>query len=581
MYTEFDLRQVPITLKSSRRKVESFLAANNLRLDDVDYMAAIYHLDDDEILACGGLKGNLLKCIAVSEQLRDTGMSTRLISHLVNLAYQNGFSTVKVFTKPSNLQIFSSLGFHLLASAPKAILMESSLRNIEDYQYYLEQQALPGRNGVIVMNCNPFSLGHRYLIEQASSQVDHLYIIPVKEDRSQFCYSERRTMILAGTQDLSNVVVLEGTDYSISQFTFPTYFLKNLDDAADTHITLDLSLFASRIAPSLKAEVRFVGSEPTDLLTCRYNELMHGQLEKLGISVVEFQRKELDGAAVSASQLRKSLDEGSLSQSARLAYSTTVPYIIAHLATRALQMELDTTPKPGLVDRQDSGAHSDMDYRIMSQSVRALHPFFVQLSTESHTEQYLAASRLVEIGLEAERCMLQSTGGVNTHKGALFSIGLAVSAASYLWATEHKISIQSLQSTIAQIASQFPDPQGTHGSAVVTQHQVKGALACAVEGYPALFNSWLPYLQSLDADDAYANHKLLLYIMTTLDDTNIYHRGGAEGAKWVKEQSAYLLNDFTPQALDQLGRLFVAKNLSPGGSADMLSLTLFVNSIIS
>lgn len=581
MYTEFDLRQVPITLKSARRKVEEFLSANALRLDDVDYMAAIYQLDGDEMLACGGLKGNLLKCIAVSEQLRDTGMSTRLISHLVNLAYQNGFSSVKVFTKPKNLQIFSSLGFHLLASAPQAILMESSMRNIESYQHYLKQQALPGRNGVIVMNGNPFSKGHRYLIEQASLQVDNLYIIPVREDRSEFSYAERRAMMIAGTKDLQNVRVLDGTEYSISQFTFPTYFLKNLDDAADTHITLDLTLFASYIAPSLNATMRFVGSEPTDLLTRRYNELMHEQLEPKGISVVEYERKTQGDTAVSASLIRNHIKTGSLSDSASLAYPTSVPYVIAHLASRALQQELDTTPKPGLVDRQDSGAHPDMDYALMCRSIKALHPYFVRLAEESFSPHLLSTSKLIEVGLDAEKSMLMATGGVNSHKGALFSMGLAVSAVSHLWAIGHTVTKESLQSVIIRLASSFPVPEGTHGAAVTAQHRVKGALSCAVEGYQDLFASWLPYLQSMDTSDPYALHKLLLFIMTTLDDTNIYHRGGSDSAAWVKEQSSMLLNSFSTYGLEQLGQEFVRRNLSPGGSADMLSLTIFVASVVS
>lgn len=580
MYTEYDLRQVPISIKSSRQRAIDFLAQNGLRLDDVDYLAAIYPLDSDEMLACGGMKGNLLKCIAVSEQLRDTGMSTRLISHLINLAMQQGHRSVKVFTKPSNRDIFSSLGFHLLASAPQAILMENDLRNIESYKQYLAQQGGEGRRGVIVMNCNPFTRGHRYLIEQASRQVDHLFIIPVREDASIFCYKERKSMIEAGTADLQNVHVLEGSEYSISQFTFPTYFLKNLDDAADTHITLDLDLFATHIAPALQSSVRFVGSEPTDALTRRYNELMHKILPSKGIDIIQIERCQLEeGTIISASVLRKALQRGSLQAAAVMAYPSTIPYLIGHLATQALQQELDTTPKPGLVDQHDSGAHNDMDYRMMCRSIKALHPYFVQLAVEAYCDTLPSLKQLQSAGIEAEKTMLTATHGVNTHKGALFSMGLAVSAASHHYYNNNGVTPEHLQSTIQNMARQFPTPKGTHGAAVVAQHQIPGALDCAIEGYPQLFQSWLPFYQQ-HRNDRFVLHKLLLLIMTTLEDTNIYHRAGANGARQVKEESAALLEQFSEYGLQQMNQRFITQNISPGGSADMLSLTVFSASIL-
>lgn len=101
------------------------------------------------------------------------------------------------------------------------------------------------------MNANPFTKGHRYLVETASKMVDNLYIIVVKEDKSLFSYQERKSMIEQGTKDIENVVVCKGSDYAISAATFPTYFLKELTDATDTHITLDLDLFSTYIAPAL------------------------------------------------------------------------------------------------------------------------------------------------------------------------------------------------------------------------------------------------------------------------------------------------------------------------------------------
>ena len=243
-----------------RRKVERFLEANQLRLDEVDYYAIVTEPDGDEILAGGGLQGDIIKCIAVSEQLRDAHLSNRLISHLISEAAQRGHHSVKVFTKPQNRQVFESLGFRLVGEAPLAILMENG-HGMENYKKYLQDislstlhsslsslhSPLSTKTGVIVMNANPFTLGHKYLIEKAAAEVDHLFIIPVKEERSLFPYAERKAMIEQSLSTLRSTrrgafvakrrknsplstkigAVLSGSDYAISAATFPTYFLKH------------------------------------------------------------------------------------------------------------------------------------------------------------------------------------------------------------------------------------------------------------------------------------------------------------------------------------------------------------------
>ena len=149
----------------------------------------------------------------------------------------------------------------------------------------------------------------------------------------------------------------EGSDYAISAATFPTYFLKKLDDATDTQIALDLDLFVNHIAKPLGVTVRFAGSEPEDALTRRYNELMAEILPNF----VEIPRLEQNGNPISATSLRRALDKGNLKEAMEYIPVSSTPYLVADLAERALRLELDTTPKPGLVDRQDNGAHKDMD----------------------------------------------------------------------------------------------------------------------------------------------------------------------------------------------------------------------------
>lgn len=580
MSNDFEIQSYPLTVRTNRERVTAFLAANGLRLDALDYYAVVTAVGDDQILAGGGLDKDIIKCIAVSDTLRDEGISATLVSHLMSIAMSRQYEAVKVFTKPSNQKIFESLGFHLLAEAPKAVLLENGLSGWLTYERYLKSLRREGKSGLIVMNANPFTRGHRFLISQAARQVDTLFIIPVKEDRSEFSYAERKAMLEAGCSDLENVIVCEGSDYSISAATFPTYFLKELDEAATTQMSLDLSLFAKRIAPALGAKIRFVGSEPLDAMTQRYNELMHELLPLEGISVVEIARLSEENRAISASAVRAALDEGKFSEAALKAFPTTIPYLLAKLATMALQSELDTSPKPGLVDTIDAGAHQDMDYNLMCRSIRALHPHFVALAQLGYQEKLPTSEEIRRLGLEAEREMLLATDNVNTHKGALFAMGLVLIAAAHNYYIHGVIQEQPLRADICRLAADFPAPQGTHGDAVRRQYNVGGALAQAVAGYTDLFADWLPYLRQLKGD-TFAAHKTLLYIMTTLDDTNILHRKGAQVASEVKEEARALLSNFSEAALIKLNQRYIKENISPGGSADILSLTFLLNAILS
>lgn len=619
------------TTPRQRQRIEAFLKRNGLRFDDMHYYAAITD-DDGEMIAGGGLKGNVIKCVAVDDAHKGEAIANTLISHLIAHANEEGHSNVMLFTKPKNRQLFESLSFRLLAEAPEAVLMETGIGGINNTVEQLEKIKEEGEvckennqeckkeektnlnittpqylnpstpqplitttplRGVVVMNCNPFTLGHRYLIEQAAKQVERLFVMVVREDCSLFSYAERKAMVEQGVAHLKNVTVIDGSEYAISQATFPTYFLKRLDDAADTQMLLDLDLFRRHIAPALGTTVRFVGTEPTDRLTRRYNQLMHEVLA----DVREIVRLEKEGNAVSASRVRKAMEQGDMSTIRQLVPPTTLPYIIAHLATQALQAELDTTPKPGLVDKDNNGAHRDMDYALMQRSINTLHPYFVKLAQLGCADALPTHTSIRDIGIEAEKAMLSATNGVNTHKGALFSMGLAVVAAAHeerkIAANEEQILkernggedvLVSLQTTIKALAASFPDTSGTHGSKAKLLSKgttaIKGALDNAREGYEMLFAEWLPfYIERRKEHDAYTLHKTLLRIMCDLDDTNVIYRTNLATAEEVKQEARALLDSFSKAALKDMDRRYTARNISPGGAADMLSLTIFIGSI--
>ena len=541
-YKEHNIQELPLSSPFFRQKAERFLGENGLRMEVLDVYCVIEN-ESGKILAGAGIRNDIIKCIAVAEEARSEGLVAPLVSHLISLAASRGISELKLFTKPENRAIFESLGFHLLASAPKAILMENG-RGLERYCAYLRSMRKEGRCGVIVMNANPFTLGHRYLLEQAAAQVDTLFVIPVKEEGQRFSYEERKKMIESAEENYfsqgfaknqfswaGKIVVLEGSDYQISAATFPTYFLKDLSDAAETHIRLDLDLFQRYIAPALNAEVRFVGSEPYDALTNHYNTIMKELLPQ----VVEIPR--LD--AISASAVRVALDKGSFRAASALCPETTWPYLLADLADRALRLELDTPGKPGLVGPDSCGAHKDMDYSTMRKGMAALRPFWPRMAMAGSAEQ------LRQLGFEAEKAMLEATGGVNTHRGAIFCLGLALNACGD-------------SSKIAALAAQ-----------ICGDNHSRGARQIALDGYRPLFEDWLPYYAS-----GAGELKTLLRIMSTLDDTCVIKRAGAEKAQLVKQEA------LTVDSMELCGR-YAAEGISPGGAADMLALTIFIHSIIS
>lgn len=599
------------TIPRQRRQIEMFLQTNGLRYDDVDYYAAIVDESSDEMIAGGGLKGSVIKCVAVADGHKGEAVANVIISHLIAKANAEGCQCVKLYTKPDNRQLFESLSFRLIAESPNAILMETGVGGIEKYSEELRVKSEELKNdesvvsnarkpiGVIVMNANPFTLGHRFLVEQSSELVERLYVVVVREDCSMFSYNERKAMVSQGVRDIGNVVVVDGSDYAVSAATFPTYFLKQLSDATDTQIILDLDLYRRRIAPALGATIRFFGSEPTDPLTRRYNELMHQQLGEEHVH--EIQRKQQEGSAISASRVRKAMMEGCIWDAIQLVPPTTIPYIIGHLASMALQAELDTTPKPGLVDRNDNGAHRDMDHTLMQRSIQALHPYFVRLAQLGFNGKQPCHDEIVNIGIEAEREMFKATGGVNTHKGALFSIGLAAVALageSFCRITQaegcgtmayndvNSKQIQSLSNSIASLARLFPDTNGTHGSKAKANNILKGALDNAREGYTQLFKAWLPfYIDRIAEGDNYALHKTLLRIMCDLDDTNIVYRTSMETMQEVKTEARQMLDTSRnivnfEAALQAMNTDYIHRNISPGGSADMLSLVVFLSCVV-
>ncbi len=236
--------------------------------------------------------------------------------------------------------------FNLYCSSEKptcmrAIPIDNTLENNKQFLDFIQslykyRVSVNGKIGSIVMNCNPFTKGHRYLIQTAASQVDHLYIFVVEEDKSVFKFKDRFELVKKGTADLPNVTVLPSGKFIISSITFPGYFVKGENNDAIVDTSQDLTLYAKRIAPALGITVRFAGTEPTDKVTRQYNEQMAKILPNYGIEFVEIPRVESKGAAISASKVRALLKEKKYDELKEIVPDTTYDYLIHEFDTDVL-----------------------------------------------------------------------------------------------------------------------------------------------------------------------------------------------------------------------------------------------------
>ena len=330
-----------ISIKQSKRMqaVRQFLSLHDLGIDeDVERFVVAYQ-EDMTIIACGGLAGNVLKSIAISPELQGTGFALTLMSELTNLAYELGRFNLFLFTKPTNVPMFSQCGFYLVEKVePNVALMENSSSRLKTYCQELSAKRVEGNTiGGIVMNANPFTLGHQYLVEKACQQCDWVHLFAVKEEGNEFSFDGRLAMIRAGTEHLKNLTIHTGSDYIISKVTFPTYFIKDQQVINYAHTALDLKIFRNAIAPALGITHRFVGSEPLCPVTRHYNQAMRQWLEKdleeesgPAIEVVEIERCQQGAEPISASRVRDLLRTADIPAVRSLVPQTTYSYINQH-----------------------------------------------------------------------------------------------------------------------------------------------------------------------------------------------------------------------------------------------------------
>ena len=306
-----------------------FLKKTDLQADE-NLEQTVLVWDDGELIATGSRQGNVLKCIAVDPFRQGEGLTATVLTALRQEAFAAGHRHLFLYTKPKNKYMFSSLFFYPIAQTDSVLLMENKPKGIEAFLDSLEVVPANGTVGAVVMNCNPFTKGHRYLVETAAKDCDHLYIFVLSEDKSHFKADDRMAMVKAGTADIPNVTVLPTGPYLISSATFPTYFLKEQAKIQDAQCELDVEVFGKYYAPKFGITKRYVGTEPFCGVTAQYNAALARLLPEHGIALDQIPRLESDSTAISASAVRELLASGNREAIASLVPQSTYDYLLEH-----------------------------------------------------------------------------------------------------------------------------------------------------------------------------------------------------------------------------------------------------------
>ncbi len=303
---------------------------------NVDYTVGIFC--DDKLIATGSLLGDMIQMLAVSPDYQGEDLSAIVITHLIKHALEMNKSNLYLFTKPDNISIFIPLGFDVVAVAkPYAALMEWGRPSIVEYCHKIRAQAgeISQDASAIVMNCNPFTLGHRYLIETAAAQSSKVLVLLVQEDLSVFPFDVRYKLVCEGIDHLPNVRVIPGGRYVVSHLTFPSYFTKDAQ-LAYAHSAMDVEIFLKHIVPTLNIIKRYIGTEPFSPVTEIYNRTIKKRLIPAGIEVVELDRMEKSGTAISASRVRQLLSQDNMTAVKELVPKITYNYLISKAAIPVL-----------------------------------------------------------------------------------------------------------------------------------------------------------------------------------------------------------------------------------------------------
>nr|WP_296034161.1 adenylyltransferase/cytidyltransferase family protein [uncultured Dorea sp.] len=363
---DYYISQISHTDKTAIQGVTALLNAEGIRLDaNLDYTCGMYD-DEMNIIATGSCFGNTLRCLAVSSEHQGEGLMNQIISHLIEVQFERGNTHLFLYTKCSSAKFFGDLGFYEIARIDgQIVFMENRRTGFKNYLKKLEESsalqlqtltkdtsantatlqsdnALPDTStadrkiAALIMNANPFTLGHQYLVEKAARENDLLHLFIVSEDASLVPFKVRKQLVMEGTAHLDNICYHDSGPYIISNATFPSYFQKDENAVIESHAMLDLTIF-TEIAQTLGINRRYVGEEPTSLVTGIYNNIMSEKLPENGIECIIVPRKTDGKKAISASTVRQAIKDNDVDTLKKLVPESTLRYFESKEAKEVIE----------------------------------------------------------------------------------------------------------------------------------------------------------------------------------------------------------------------------------------------------
>ena len=346
-YEDITISQIFPNDKYSNSIILKLLNQEGIKKDrNLDYTCAVYD-SNYNIIGTGSCFGNTLRCLAVSHEHRGEGLTNKIISHLIQYQFERGNFHLFIYTKYTTFHLFKDLGFYeIVRIKDQIVFMENKKTGFSDYLNELNKTKLNNKNinnpkkiAAIVMNANPFTLGHQYLIEKASKENDILHLFIVSEDKSVVPFNIRKQLIKEGTAHLNNVLYHDTGPYIISSATFPSYFQKDEKDVIESHANLDIEIFV-KIAKVLDINVRYIGQEPFSLVTGIYNQIMEKKLPENGIKCIVVSRREnLDGKGViSASEVRNEIKNGNIEKIKNMVPECTYKFFMSEEGKKVINV---------------------------------------------------------------------------------------------------------------------------------------------------------------------------------------------------------------------------------------------------
>ena len=326
------------SIKSEKEKWHKLLIQEGIKHEDnIEETFGLF--EDDELVATASRYQNVIKCVAVDSSYQGGEFFNSIISHVINRNVELGYFKHYVYTKPESKKAFNYLGFKEIEDVDgKLVFMEKASSGFDSFLKKLEGYKVDKDNiSSIVMNANPFTLGHQYLVEEAASQSGHVFIFVLSEEMSVFTSAIRLRLVKEGVAHLDNVTVLSTENYMVSNATFPSYFLKESDDTTEIQARLDAKIYANHIAKVLNITKRFVGNEPYSRSTNMYNEALKKEFEgKLTLEILD-RKENQDADIISATKVRNYLIEDDLETVSKFVPQSTYDFLVSDEGKKVIE----------------------------------------------------------------------------------------------------------------------------------------------------------------------------------------------------------------------------------------------------